>query len=351
MKLFTEQKADVQRMAVTIRDVAQAAGVSTGTASQVLNGRDGVSGALAERVLRSAAELSYRHRNRQRQANERLVRRIGFVTSDETDIARRPVYAAILAGAAAECDDLGMSVTYQPVAGVGAAARLAERGLDGLILAGYLEQDVLDAIVASDLPVVLASHDPVAACDRVVFDDAGGGRAAATLLLAQGHRRLGVIHGPLEHPTVRHRFDGFVETVERWGGARWRPAQVPPAGQNAAGGYTAAQALFGAELSAGIERPTAVFCTSARMAVGLLRALHEYGLRVPEEVSVAGFGVLDASALPYPGLTLAEGDTRQLGRMAVRRLIERVREPEAAPVRVVLGVTLLERESVASPPV
>ena len=86
-------------MAVTIRDVARAAGVGAGAASQVLNGRDGVSGALAQRVLRSASELSYRHRNRQRQATERLIHRIGFVTSDEADIARRPVYAAILAGA------------------------------------------------------------------------------------------------------------------------------------------------------------------------------------------------------------------------------------------------------------
>jgi DNA-binding LacI/PurR family transcriptional regulator len=62
----------------------------------------------------------------------------------------------------------------------------------------------------------------------------------------------------------------------------------------------------------GDSRPTSVFCTSARMTVGVLRALHERGLRVPRDVSVAGFGVLDASALPYPALTLAEGDKRQL---------------------------------------
>jgi LacI family transcriptional regulator len=86
------------------------------------------------------------------------------------------------------------------------------------------------------------------------------------------------------------------------------------------------------------------------MAVGVLRALHERGLRVPEDVSITAFGVLDASALPYSALTLIEGDTRQLGRLAVRRLLERVREPEASPVRVVLGVKVVERESVGPVP-
>ncbi|MBI3974196.1 MAG: LacI family DNA-binding transcriptional regulator [Chloroflexi bacterium] len=378
-----------------MRDIARAAGVSVGTVSQVLNGRNGVSPALAERVLAAAASLRYQHKNRPRHTAERVLRGIGLVVSDEAAIVARPFYAAILAGAAAECDELGMAVTYCPVGDVSAVTRLEGAGLDALLLAGYFPSELIARVLLLGLPAVIASHDPAgAAIDRVLFDDFNGGQLAAAALLRHGHRRLAAIHGPLDRPLVGRRVGGFIAEAEAQGASVSTNA-VAPGRQSPEGGHAAALTLYGGTQavradvrdssplvqsspqdapapSGALARlrtqdglveaqigspastsradiPSGLFCTSDRIAFGALRALRELGYAVPEAVSVVGFNDYEAAAHVHPPLTTIRTDTALMGRLAVRRLLERAREPDTPPVTTTIGVTLVERESVVRP--
>jgi DNA-binding LacI/PurR family transcriptional regulator len=332
-----------------MRDVARVAGVSLGSVSHVLNGRSGVSPALAQRVLSAAAALDYRHKERPRRADGRPLRRVAFVIGDEGAIAARPYYAAVLGGAGDACDACGLALTYRPVGaapGGSDVRRLAAAEADALLLVGYLPPAFVAQVAALGAPFVVVSHEPPGvACDRVLFDDAGGGRLVGERLLELGHRSLAVVHGPLEHPVVRRRVEGLRTAAGAAGGARVYTREVPPRGQNPEGGYRATLDLLD---GAGHEA-TAIFCTSDRIAFGALRALRDRRRRVPHDVSVAGFNDHEAAAHVDPPLTTVRADTQRLGQLAVQRLVERARDAAGPPVTVTLGVTLVERESVAAP--
>src|SRR5262249_2950445 len=163
---------------------------------------------------------------------------------------------AILAGAAAEGDDSGIAVTYCPLSEPGNARRIVDVGVDGLLLAGYIPPDVLQRIARLGYPLVMVAHEPPGlACDRVLFDDQAGGRLVADLVLRHGHRRLAVVHGPLERSSIHNRVRGFTAAAGAHAGTRVETRPVPPQGQNAEGGYAAARALL-AETHA--EPPTAI---------------------------------------------------------------------------------------------
>jgi DNA-binding LacI/PurR family transcriptional regulator len=301
--------------------------------------------------------VGYRHKNRARLGPDRVLRRIGLVMAGNAAIVARPFYASLLAGAAAECAAMDMTITYCPVSGASGAARLEDAGVDGLVLAGYLAPDLEAQLAALRMPSVVVNNRPSLPTDRVVFDDADGGRLAAHLLLCHGHRRLAVLHDPLHRGVLHDRLTAFRAAVT---GANPEATivahEVPPNGDLPGSGYEVALAALGCadgqEAQGGGQDtlPTGVFCTSDRIALGALKALWDLGRPVPGSVSVVGFNDFEAAAHANPPLTTVRADMELMGRVAVRRLLERAREPETPPMAITIGVSLVERRSVGPAP-
>jgi DNA-binding LacI/PurR family transcriptional regulator len=343
----------------TMREIAHEAGVSASTVSRVLNGQAGMSDEVARRVLAAADALGYRHRNRPRLTADRALRQVGFLLLGRASIVARPFYASLLAGASTECEELDMAVTYFPVSDLGGIERLPTFGVDAVIIGGHLPQDMLDRLSQLGLPFVIANEraDPDAdelavfppVIDRVVFDDAQGGRLAAGELLKNGHERLAVFHEPFGYVVARMRVEQFCAAIHRT-----RPEatitlhEVPRAGPATAGnGYEVARSVWAA--SSG-PFPTGVFCTSGLITGGVMSALRDTGRPVPDQVSVVGFHDSPRAATGDPPLTTVAADGEAMGRAALRRLLERAREPEGPSVTVVIGVELVRRHSVGPPP-
>lgn len=345
-----------------MRQIAEDVGVSASTVSQVLNGRGGASALVAGRILQAARRLGYRHKHRARHAADRVLRRVGMVMAGNASIVARPFYASLLAGAAAECAAQDMTISYCPVSDAAGAARLGEAGVDALVLAGYLAPELEAQLAAVNLPVVMANNRPTLQSDCVVFDDAEGGRLAARALIRHGHRRLAVLHDPLMRSVLGDRLRAFRNAArsgsaeESESGVTVTAHAVPPNGDLPGSGYETALGLFSAQATRpgraklSSDEPTGLFCTSDRIALGALKALWDLGRSIPATVSVVGFNDFEAAAHANPPLTTVRADMELMGRVAVRRLLERAREPEQPPMTVQIGVCLIERGSVGPAP-
>jgi DNA-binding LacI/PurR family transcriptional regulator len=305
---------------VSMTDVARLAGVSAQTVSRVSNGHPGVVESTRSRVLAAMAELGYRPNSAARALKSGSFRTIGVILFSLATTGNVRTLEAIATSAAAE----GYAITVIPVAaptqgGVhGAFTRLGELAVDAIIL--LMEVHLLDVAQVSLPPgvqVVVADSDAGDRYAVVDTDQADGTRQAVEHLLGLGHATVHHLAGPAHSFAAERRADAWRRTLERAG------REVPPVEHgdwSAASGYEAGLRL------AAREGCTAVFVANDQMALGLLRALHDTGLRVPEDVSVVGFDDLPDSAEFQPPLTTVHQDFAEVGRRCVEQVLRQVRE-------------------------
>ncbi|WP_454048914.1 LacI family DNA-binding transcriptional regulator [Cellulomonas sp. Marseille-Q8402] len=336
----------------TMRDVAQAAGVSPMTVSNVLNGRRArVSPATVSLVEEAIARLGYVPNGAARALSARSSGIVALVyRSDGGDgPALANPHDSVLVGEVERwVSRAGRHLMIHAAEDVvTTAGSLRTWNVDGAIVLGVLAHEVAELRRLSDVPMVLVDatgHDAIAA---VGVDDVAGGRLAGAHLAGLGHRRMAFV-GP--DATI----GGVVE--DRYRG--WRSAlaehDVPDevvlrtTTSSFEAGLDAAARLLAAP-----ELPTAVFCTADILAVGLLKGLLGAGVRVPEDVSVIGFDDLPECRHLTPALTTVRQDVRAKGRSAVELLTQVLGEDAAAAPatarRTTLPVELVERETVAPP--
>jgi LacI family transcriptional regulator len=213
------------------------------------------------------------------------------------------------------------------------------------------------------VPVVLLDrHSAVLDADSVLIDNVAAGRTAVSHLLAEGHRRIGVLASvdPVERPEfemvdgglVVHgaerpsidRIRGYLE-VMREAGAEVTEKLVC----SAALGDVADADRGAAELLTRTPRVTAVFATDNVTTQGLYTAIRRLGLRIPEDVSLVGFDDLDWTTLVEPALTVVAQSPLEMGRMAAQRLFARIKGDESTPQQHLVPTRLLVRGSTAAP--
>lgn len=340
----TAVRAAASRPAVMF-DVAKLAGVSHQTVSRVLNGSPNVRPATRERVLQAVDELGYRPNAMARGLVSRRSKVLGVVSFDT--VLYGPASMLLGIERAARAAGYGVSiVTMEQVdrAGVLAATNtLVDQGVDGIIIiapqlatAGAL-RNLPDRLVAVAVESGQDIGLPSASVDQIE-----GARLAVRHLLDLGHRTVWHIAGPNDWLEARDRIQGWRETLHA------ADASVPPiigGDWSARSGYEA-----GLVLAAQAE-VTAVFAANDQMALGLLRAFAERGIRVPAEVSVVGFDDIPEAAYLSPPLTTVRQDFDEVGRRSMRTLLRLLEADDAnhepAPPPVV--PTLVLRESSAPP--
>jgi LacI family repressor for deo operon, udp, cdd, tsx, nupC, and nupG len=339
--------------APSIRDVAQAAGVSTATVSRTLSSPGVVSESTRQAVFKAIRETGYTVNLAARNLRRRET---GAVAVLVPNIAN-PFFSRILSGIAEVMSEAGYNVLITDTTPMALDDHrfpeyFSHNQTDGLIiLDGMLNRELLLNRGAPEVraPMVFACEWSDA-IDRptVSVDNQEAAGMAVRHLIGLGHRKIGHLAGP----------PGNVLTVTRTRGARvaLHTAGLPfQTDWFFEGDFTLDSGAAAASRWLALDdRPTAVFCASDEMAMGLIGELHRHRVQVPGDVSVVGFDDLEISAHFVPSLTTVNQPRLALGRAAARMLLERMRkspaEREAGPVpRVVLPVELIERQSTAPP--
>jgi LacI family transcriptional regulator len=338
------------RRRVTIADVASRANVSTAAVSKVLRNAYGVSPAMQERVKAVMAELGYRPHAAARGMRGQTYT-IGVLIPD----VRNPFFPDLIEGVTRHL----AGTDYQVLLGPGGSEpesqsritdAMIDRRMDGLILiAPIVPQRHLEATARSVPIVVIGRHGMSADYDAVVDDDLVGADLVIEHLVGLGHRRIAHI----EHRvTGSSRPTGMPQTVRAEGyrqAMRRRGLEdaidVISSTYSEEGGYTAAR-----ELLSRPSRPTAIFAGADVAAIGVLNAAAEAGLRVPEDISVAGYDDTAIAALQPISLTTVDQDGHLMGANAARLLLERIEGKRQRSVQLSFAPTLVRRRSTAPPP-
>jgi LacI family transcriptional regulator len=332
---------------VTIRQVAQQAGVSTGTVSRVLNSKPGVSEATRHHVLTVAREFGYALPRRSHLSTA-IVTHLGLLNRPmEESLPANAFYADVLNGIEQVCHASRINLSYSSLDIVNGHLRslpalAGDERISGLILVGAISQAVIEAIVdAMHLPIVLVDNC-FAHCtwDAVMTDNAQGAFQETELLISQGHRHIALIGGP-NHPSIVERRAGYQATLQKHG---LTPVIVESTGLEMANGEQAV-----AELLQRAPETTAIVCSNDLQAMGVLRKLQESGYQVPADFSVIGFDDINLARLTSPPLTTVRVGRQALGQVATHLLLGRISDSERPAVKAVVGVTLIERASVGAP--
>jgi len=323
-------------------DVAREAGVSGQTVSRVANGHTNVDAETRARVTAAMQSLGYRPNSAARALRSGRFRSIGVIMFTLSTVGNMRTLEGIATAAAAA----GYSITLMSVAHktpdevATAFNRLSEQAVDGVIIvieAHLINESTFE--LPSGLPVVVVDST---ASDRfpVVDTDQGeGARLATGHLLDLGHPTVHHISGPPESYSAERRRDAWAATL------RERGADVPPV---LVGDWTTES---GYELGLELARDasvTAIFAGNDQMALGLLRALHEVGRAVPDDVSVVGFDDMEESSSFWPPLTTVRQFFGTVGRRSVEALLEQV-EGGDADHDLLVGTELVVRSSTAPP--
>lgn len=293
---------------VTRADVARRAEVSTAVVSYVLNGTKKISEPTRARVLAAVAELGYRPNAAARALKLGTTSQLGLVVpgvlnrffAELTDHAEQ----------AAAARGLALMVTSARDGLASAVGHLVARQVDGVLVATSARAADLAPLVSAGIPVAVL-NGMVDGVTCVGVDRYQGGRLAVEHLLGHGHRRVAFV-GP-DKPGRRYR-----AWVDSLADAGFGAGPVVASDFTREGGYRAGQAL-----AALPERPSAAFISSDEQAIGVLLALHEAGVRVPDDVAIVSFDGSQESAYAWPPLTTAAQPSAEMVRIAVERLLDR----------------------------
>jgi LacI family transcriptional regulator len=327
---------------VTIYEVARRAGVSISTVSRVLRDSDLVTPDTAARVRRAVADLQFIPNRLGRSLAEGQHAASGIVFPDLVG----PYYAEVVLGYEDVASTLGRSVLILTTRGrpdaASAVLDLAGR-VDGMVIFGRtVDDEVVERIAATGLPVVLIAREPVGRVDTVRTRNAETAAELAAHLAAHGFRRVVFLGDPGGSPDVAGRFAGLTAGLRAAG----LPAPVPvECAIDLAAGEAAARSL----LARRAGRPDVVVCANDEVALGFQVAAETAGVRVPEDVAVTGWD--DVLAARFAGLTTVRQPMRELGAVAAGWLHERIStRPSARTRHRVLPTQLVVRRSCGNHP-
>ena len=329
--------------AVTIKDVAELAGVSFSTVSHVVNGTRFVAPETALKVEQAIAALGYRPCSQARSLRTGSSGLIGVMTTHGNDV----FFSEVLCGIEDACRDTGRGIIVTHTEGdpdreAECVEMLLTKGVDGFILNNLTgNPKALNLLENYTVPLVmLQAVSPGQPMDIVRADDRQGALQAVSLLLRLGHRKIACIAGfSLPHHCIRERRAVFLEVLEAAGIENGEKYFVY-GDYSLEGGYECAKDFLCTD-----DPPTAFFCYSDLMAMGAIRAAADLGVRVPEDVSIVGFDDISLASCTVPRLSTVRQPKEELGRNAVFRILERAAGSPAVPQTMTLGVELIERES------
>ncbi|MCK8146650.1 LacI family DNA-binding transcriptional regulator [Citrobacter sedlakii] len=329
---------------VTLYDVADYAGVSYQTVSRVVNQASHVSARTREKVEAAMAELNYIPNRVAQQLAGKQTQLIGVATANLALHAPSQIVAAIKSRA----DQSGASVVISMVERSGVDAckaavhNLLAQRVSGLIINYPLDEDDAIAVAAAcgNVPVLFLDVSDQSPINSIIFSHDDGARLGVEHLVQHGHQRIALLAGPQTSVSARLRLAGWHKHLARY---QLQPVAQQEGDWSAMSGYLQTQRM----LNAGTI-PGAMLVANDQMALGAMRAISEFGLRVATDISVIGYDDTEDSACFIPPLTTIRQDFALLGQTSVDRLIQLSRGASTGGNQL-LPVTLVERKTVQPP--
>lgn len=341
----------IKRQPITIKEVAEKAGVSQMTVSRVLNKQKLVKESTRQKVEAAISALNYRPNLMARGLAGGRSKLIGLAYYNPS-----PSYlSALLVSALKQCRDLGHHLVIEDLADMeegplntsAIAKRLSTIRLDGLILTPPLSsnQTLIDLIHQIGLPTVLLGSDMAAkGQSTVVFDDTTAAYDMTKCLVGEGHVRIGLVEGPVEHPSSGQRSAGYRKALQD-AGIKADDELIVRGDFTFRSGMRAADKLL--DLA---QPPTAIFASNDDMAAGVIAAAQRRSVQVPGELSVVGFDDTAIAAAIWPRLTTVRQPIAEMAQAAVE-IISEVTSSEwnGKALHVVNNsIQIIERESLGS---
>lgn len=335
----------------TLREVAELARVSIGTASQALNRRPGVSEETRAKVFEAAQSLGYIFKDRQI-LTAHQVSMVGMLVKNDfgLPVAVNPFYSHIQAGVESECRRRGLSLMFSNIdvdrrnRPVVWPAMLADNRIDGLVIIGTLIDDAIDLIKQkADRDIVLVdSYAPALPCDSVLIDNTEGMKAIVQHLIDLGHRHIGLLGWNEETAlSIYERKESYCATLQANGIPDY---YIEKSLLQREDGYLGVQRLL-----KHAPQVTAVVACNDDTAIGALYGARDLGLNVPGEFSVAGFDDIDLAKEVVPALTTVRVPKVWMGMMGVRMLLDRAANPDQPRLTVHMATELVIRDSTGQP--
>lgn len=327
----------------TIKEVARKAGVSVGTVSNVINGLDTVSEYIKQKVKEVIKELDYRPSRLAAGLSSKKTKNIGLVVPDISS----PFYSDLVKGISDKLQSLGYEMYLcnsnnslekeWEIMG-----NLKSMWVDGIILIPVYDQSRdLGQLKNWTQPLVILNRDlGLPEIDTILFDNFSGAYNAVSYLLDQGHQDIICINGPKSSNSARERYLGWKRAMSERGMHKedflfWGNFSI-----------TSGKKLM-SEALARFSCIDAVFATSDLLALGAIKVINSKGLSVPEDISLMGFGDIFICQYLNPPLTTVARPFEATGNKAVEVLVERIKNPEKKPERIIIDGEIEERNSVA----
>jgi LacI family transcriptional regulator len=332
--------------AVSIRDVANHAGVSVGTVSNVLNRPDIVAPTTRSRVLAAISELGFVPNDAARQLRRGRGRTLGLVVLDVAN----PFFTDVAKGVEDTTGAAGMAVIFcnsdgDPAKESAYLDLLEEQRVQGVLITPI--DDANTRLVRlrdrGVLVVLLDRRSPRPDLCSVTVDDRLGGELAMRHLIENGHRRIAFVGGPHRLEQVRDRHEGAMQALAA---ADLDPdvlRRFDTPGTTVAAGRDAAARILGMPRS---TRATAVFCANDLLALGVLQGLTRQKVRVPDDIALVGYDDIDFAAAAAVPLSSVRQPRQRLGQTAATLLLEEANSPEThRHQQVIFEPELVVRES------
>jgi LacI family transcriptional regulator len=331
----------------TIKDVAKRANVSIATVSLAIHGNKRISEETKQKVMRAIKELKYHPSRPARGLVSQKTGNIGFILTENHFLRSEPFYTQIFLGAELEAHNhdyyVLLTTIPEPLPKKIKLPRfVAERNVDGIVIAGKIPENYLKHLEDEDIPIVFVDysneeHD----CSAVLIDNFNGGKTAVEHLIGLGHKNIAFIGGDMNHPSIQNRFNGYKSALEQH--------QLPVSAKNfiydevnttRENGYIAAKKLLARNKSV-----TAIFACNDAMAIGVMQYLQEKGISIPDQISLIGFDDVEAATMTTPTLTTIAVPKFELGGEAIRLMDITLNSSTIISNKVVVGVELKNRNS------
>lgn len=329
---------------MNIREVARLARVSTATVSRTINGSDKVTPKTKERVQRAIDELKFYPNTWARALGSGRSSLYGLIISDITnpffpELVKSFEDMAVQHGQ----DVLVANTNYDPARMEVCVSRMLQRKVDGVaIMTSEMDERLITEFESREIPLVFldtgAVHD---LSSNIVVDYGAGVRAAVKHITELGHSEIAFIAGPATLRSARIRREAFSECMQEMA---LRADWIEQGNHQVDGGHDAM-----ARLLKGRVRPTAVVASNDMTAIGALGAIHEQGLRVPEDISIVGFDDIALSAFTQPALTTVRLSRAEIARLAFRSLYN-IRQDGGSGAEFTVQPTLVVRSSTGPAP-
>jgi LacI family transcriptional regulator len=327
---------------ITLRIVAQKAGVSVNTASRAINNKPDINIETKKLVLKIAKELGYIRNAAAVALRTKKTGTVGVVIEDN----RNPFYAEVLNGMEVAAREKNYHIIFANTQRdykkeEEAINLLLAKRVDGLLIAPVQDRDDdIKNLIEANIPFVIVGRDfENIELDAVYNDEVKGGFLATEYLIKKGHKRIALIDGFLYKSPAKGRLEGYKKALKKYG-ISMDDTLVSVGDIDVKNGYERTKQLFEKELDF-----TAIFAYNDMMAFGAMQAIREKGLRIPEDIGLVGYDDIPFCSLMNPALTTIRLKKQELGIESVKLLLSHINGNRKKPKKIMLDVDIIARKT------